>query len=276
MARPLALTFWRVDIACRQSYKARQQLGSCESCGRILPFDSGANMNGLASGTSAADTSLVRRAMVDCQVRTFGVTDLDVLSSMEDVARELFVPAGKRALAYSDSSVVLEADGEKRYLLPPMFEARMMQLADISASARVLVVGAGSGYAAAVLARIAGAVTVLETPAFAALAKQALAAAGAGSVQVVAGDLSAGHAAGAPYDVILICGACSAQPAAVLAQLVDGGRLLMIRRLQSDPTGRAGKAVKIERSGASFSESELFEAAAPVLPGFAGQTAFAF
>lgn len=243
-------------------------------------------MNGLASraglsdGASPdgglADTKALRRAMVDCQVRTFGVTDLDVLSALESVPREKFVPLDKRALAYSDSPLELKAGGETRHLLAPMIEARMMQMAEIASGARVLVIGAGTGYAAAVLARLPVSVTLVETPAFAAVARMALATAGAGSVEVVEGALPEGHAAGAPYDVILVCGACSAQPSALLAQLVDGGRLLMIRRSQNDPTGRAGKAVKVERSGASFSESVLFDAAAPVLPGLSEHAKFAF
>ena len=217
----------------------------------------------------------MRRAMVDCQLRTFGVTGLQILSAVEAVPREVFVPQSAKAKAYSDTAVALTTGSERRVMLPPMIEARMLQDAGLDAQAKVLVIGSGAGYAAAVAAQIASKVVLLETPAFAALAREALAKAGA-KVEVIAGDLAAGVQDRGPFDLIFIPAACETIPDAVRAQLAEGGRLVTIRRSADDPSGRAGNAVKIERTGTIFSENALFSASAPVLAGFDCKPVFSF
>ena len=109
------------------------------------------------------DFRAVRRAMVDGQVRTNDVTNLALIDAMLDIPREAFVPERLAALAYLDRDLALQTSGGvTRYLLKPVVTARLVQAADTDAKDRVLVVGSGTGYAAAVVSRLAGAVVALE------------------------------------------------------------------------------------------------------------------
>lgn len=232
-------------------------------------------MTTAVASQSNGELALVRRAMVDCQLRTFGVTDLRILAAVETVPREFFVPASAKAKAYSDSPVTLSAGGERRVMLAPMIEARMFQLAGLDGESKVLVIGAGAGYAAALAAQIASKVVLLETSAFAVLAREALAKAGA-QAEVIEGDMAAGAADHGPFDLILIPASCEIVPDALRGQLAEGGRLVTIRKSADDPSGMAGNAMKIERTGTIFSENALFSASAPVLPGFERKPVFSF
>jgi protein-L-isoaspartate(D-aspartate) O-methyltransferase len=220
------------------------------------------------------DFAAARRMMVDGQVRTSDVTDLRLIAAMLDVPRERFLPPATASLAYLDLDVpVLEgARGEaSRYLLKPMLLAKLIQAAEIKESDAVLDVGCVTGYSSAVLARIAGSVVALEEePSLARRAGEILGAFGVANVSVVTGPLMAGWPPGAPYDVILLEGATDVEPRTLFPQLKDGGRLLCVR-------GRsAGKAKIYRRAGDDVSGWPIFDAAAPVLPGFAETPAFVF
>ncbi len=222
------------------------------------------------------DFDLMRTAMVDNQLRTFSVTDRRVLACMLGVPRHLFVQDATAAIAYSDRALEVIA-GSRRKMLPPMFLARMLQSAGIGAGDRVLDVGGAAGYSAAVAAGLGAGVIALEASED--LVKAAnlnFQRAGILNARAVAGLLEAGFAAGAPYDVIIINGMIETVPETLLDQLADKGRLLAIRRQADDPTGRAGKAVRYLRSGQAIGMSGIFDATAPVLPGFASIPAFAF
>src|SRR5215813_2748271 len=149
-----------------------------------------------------------RRAMVDGQVRTNDVTHLGLIAAMLEIPREAFVPEGRTAFAYLDRDVMIAdatATEPARYLMKPVVLARLIQAADPSPQDRVLVLGAGSGYAAAVMSRLAGAVVALEQNA--SLVQQAgsvLSSLGFRNVAVVRGVLAGGAPASGPYDVILI------------------------------------------------------------------------
>src|SRR5258708_9676110 len=144
------------------------------------------------------DFAQARRTMVDSQVRPSDVTDLKLIAAMLDVAREPFVPAARRAIAYLDMDVPV---GEgARALLKPMVLSKVIQAAGIREGDRVLDVGCATGYSAAVLAKLAGAVVALEEDvALARSAGETLAAAGLANVSVVSGPLHAGFARNAPY-----------------------------------------------------------------------------
>lgn len=211
-----------------------------------------------------------RRMMVDCQVRTFDVTDQAILAAMLEIPREKFVDPKVAPLAYADRS--LPAAGGPRQLLPPMVLARMLQAADVRQTDRVLDVAGGSGYAAAILARLSESVVGLEDDeALSGAARETLAAMGASNVVCVTGPLRQGHAAGAPYDVILLNGAVAEMPANLLAQLADSGRLIAI-----DAADGAPKAVRYEKIGANISVRPLFDASAHVLEGFSKVPSFVF
>jgi protein-L-isoaspartate(D-aspartate) O-methyltransferase len=208
----------------------------------------------------------MRRAMVASQLRTTGVNDPRVIAAMGEVERERFVPAERAPLAYADALVPL-ADG--RALNPPMTLGRLLTEAQLRGDERALVIGAGTGYAAAVLARLVGAVTALEEDAaLLAAARGALADTG---VTVVEGPLAEGWAAGAPYDFILIDGAVDYVPPAIVGQAADGGRIglaLLDRGVTRLAIGRV--------AGGAFGLSTVADAAVAILPGFEKPRTFVF
>jgi protein-L-isoaspartate(D-aspartate) O-methyltransferase len=213
------------------------------------------------------DFAAARRNMVDGAIRTADVTDLRLLWAFQEVPRERFVPAQSASLAYVDFAMPV-APG--RCLFLPRILAKMLQAAGIAASDRVLVVGCASGYGAAILARVAARVVALEENAeLARSARETLA--GTTNVEVVSGPLAAGWSAAAPYDLIVMEGATEVVPETLLGQLSDGGRLVCV--LGGDP---AAKAMLYRRSGGDVGGRAIFDAAAPVLPGFAKAPAFAF
>jgi protein-L-isoaspartate(D-aspartate) O-methyltransferase len=218
------------------------------------------------------DSVRARRNMVDGQVRTADVTNPDLIAALLAVPRERFVPAGRQAQAYVDGEIEI-ATG--RALLRPMVLARLLQAARVSPSDRVLDVGCGLGYSSAVLARLAGSVVALEEDAsLARQAKVALAAAGAGEaceVTVVSGPLVDGWPQAAPYDLILLNGATEIAPDALGRQLKPDGRLAcMFGR------GPATKGTMFRRSEGHLIGRAIFDAGAPLLPGFAAPPAFVF
>jgi protein-L-isoaspartate(D-aspartate) O-methyltransferase len=208
-----------------------------------------------------------REAMVDSQLRTTGVNDPAVLAAFQRVDRAQFVPQAAASLAYADTAVTI-APG--RALLEPMTLGLLLTHAAAAAGARVLVVGAGTGYSAAVLDALGADVTAVEAdPALAAAARANL----AGSrVAVVEGELAAGWPAAAPYDLILIDGAAAVLPPALLAQVADGGRLAGVI-VGADGIGRA-TAGRV--AGGHFAGTGFAETGARVLPGFARTAAFVF
>ena len=213
------------------------------------------------------DFAAARRNMVDGQVRTADVTDLRIISAMLDVPREAFLPPAKAALAYLDLDVPL---GNGRCLMKPMVLAKLIHAADLAGTDRVLDVGCVTGYAAAVLARIAGQVVALEQDA--GLAQPArVALSPLPNVTVQSGPLTEGWPAGGPYDAIVVEGATEFAPEPLLRQLADGGRLVCV--LGSGP---GAKAMLYRRSGQDSGGRAIFDAAAPVLPGFVKPPQFAF
>ena len=163
-----------------------------------------------------------RHNMVESQVRPNGITDHRIIDAMAQVKREDFVPAERKTIAYLDEDVQLK---EGRFLIEPMAFARMVHLALIKPTDRVLVVGAGTGYGAKIISMLAKSVVALESdPDLLALARGFLA--GIGNVEVVEGGLAAGHAAGAPYDVIIVEGRIAAVPESLFAQLANEGRIV--------------------------------------------------
>ncbi len=219
------------------------------------------------------DSAALRRRMVDCQIRTYDVTDLGVVSRFLETPREKFVAAGQDAIAYSDFEVRLPlAGGGFRSLLAPLVAARALQAAEIRPSDRVLVVGDGSGYLGALAAGLAASVVSLESDpdlsgrAGANFKELGLAA------QAVCGPLAAGAPSAGPYDVILLAGAAEAGLETLIGQLNAGGRLVAFH----PQAGAASRAVLYRKVGADISTRSLFEAAARLLPEFARKPGFAF
>jgi len=221
------------------------------------------------------DFAAARRIMVDSQVRTNDVTDSRLIAAMLAVPRERFVPAERADLAYVDFDVpVTAAEPGKpaRRLLKPMVLAKLLQAAEIADGDHVLDVGCATGYSAAVLARLAHSVVALEQETgLAELARGNLRALGLGQAQVVNGPLADGWPPQAPYDVIVLNGASEIAPKALLRQLKPGGRLVGVLS-----RGPAGKAMLYCSIGGECAGRRIFDAAAPLLPGFAAPPAFVF
>jgi len=218
------------------------------------------------------DFAHARRMMVEGQIRTNDVTELRLLAAFDEVPRERFVPERWQPIAYLDRDVPVQAAVGPRSLLKPLVLAKLIQAAEVGEGDRVLDVGCATGYASAILSRLARLVVALEEDdALAASAARTLAAVGAGNVKVVTGALSAGWPREAPYDVILLDGATETAPQALLDQLSDGGRLVAV-------VGRApiGRGTVYRRSGTHVSAHAEFDAVASLLPGFSKPPAFVF
>ena len=208
----------------------------------------------------------MRRAMVASQLRTTGVNDPRVVAAMGELARERFVPGERAALAYADALVPL---GGGRALNPPMALGRMLTEARLNGDERALVIGAATGYSAALLARLAGSVVALEEDeALAAFARHALAGT---DVALVKGPLARGHAKSGPYDFILIDGAVEHVPQAIVDQAADGGRISLALVDRGVTRLALGRAV-----GGAFGVTVYADAAAAVLPGFERPRGFTF
>jgi protein-L-isoaspartate(D-aspartate) O-methyltransferase len=217
-----------------------------------------------------------RRMMVDGQVRTNDVTDIRIIGAFEDVPRERFVPPQLVDLAYLDRDLAVTAarpGAPARYLIKPMVLAKLVQALDLGAADKVLDVGCASGYSAAIVAHVAGAVVALEEDAaLAAQAAEILRAAECGHAIVRTGALPEGAPADGPYDAILIEGAVEFVPPQLCAQLKEGGRLVCV--LKSG--GALGKAMLYRWQRGELSGRPLFDASAPLLAGFVRPPAFVF
>jgi protein-L-isoaspartate(D-aspartate) O-methyltransferase len=215
------------------------------------------------------DTATARRMMVDGQVRTADVTNLDLIAAMLAVPRELFVPQAVAGQAYLDSDITV---GKGRALLKPMVLAKLIQAAQVSGADHVLDVGCATGYSSAVLSRVVGSVVALEEDATLAREAQAvLAAVGAASVVVATGPLTAGWPAAPPYDLILLNGSTEVAPEALGRQLKPNGRIVGVFG-----PGSNGKGIIYRMVEGHLVGRPIFDASAPLLPGFAATPAFVF
>lgn len=208
--------------------------------------------------------------MIEQQIRPWDVLNLGVLELLAVVKREDFVPPQHRALAFVDTEVPL-SNGQ--CMLAPKIEARLLQELDVHRHERVLEIGAGSGYMAALLAHKAQQVTTLEIdPELAAFATANLRRAGVSNVTVVTADGSGGLTGDGPFDVILLSGSVAEVPQALLSQLKVGGRLAAI--VGNEPVMRAVLVTRTADQG--LERRVLFDTVAQRLRGFPEPTRFHF
>ena len=226
-------------------------------------------MNDLAPETTGNATSFeaMRHAMVQSQLRTNAVNDPRVVTAMAKVAREAFVPEAARQLAYRDTAVAI---GNGRYLNLPIATGKLLTEAYLEPTDRVLLIGAAGGYTAAVLSGLVRSIVAVESdPDLAAHARAALA--GYGNVELVEGPLDQGHAAGAPYDVLIVDGCVEALSESLVGQIAAGGRVVTgllergVSRLASGRTIKGGFGLR------AFADIDCV-----ALPGFSVPRGFAF
>ena len=208
--------------------------------------------------------------MIEQQIRPWDVLNTGVLELLAIVRREDFVPPELKALAFMDTEVPLAAG---QCMLAPKVEARLLQELDVRKHERVLEIGAGSGYMAALLAHKAQHVTTLEiVPELAGFAAMNLKRADVMNATVREADGARGFAADAPFDAIVLSGSVSEVPSAIIAQLKPGGRLAAI--VGQEPVMRA---VLIRRGAGEGSERiVLFDTVAQRLQGFGEPSRFHF
>lgn len=215
------------------------------------------------------DFEAARIKMVENQIRTTDVTSHSVLRAFLAVPREAFVPEKAKQLSYLDTDIEL-APG--RYLMEASPLAKQLQAAEITKTDRVLDVGTGSGYVAAILSHLAGSVTALESdPALAEQASRNLKALDCLNATVVTGELNKGYSDAAPYDLIFVNGAVEEVPSALLDQLADGGRLVAVIGY-----GNAAEAKILLKERGAISESSRFNLSIKPLPGFTKVKEFVF
>lgn len=211
-----------------------------------------------------------RTNMVENQLRPNKVTDERVIDAFLKIRRELFVLEALRAAAYVDRNLPL---GGGRYLMQPMIAARLLQAADIRPKDTALVIGAGTGYEAALLSLLARSVIALEEDAeLARIGRSALVDHRIASVAYVESALRLGHRQRAPYDVILFGGAIAALSDDISGQLGEGGRMVVVLR----PQECVGRATLITQAGGVLAQRVIFDAETPLLPGFAARPGFVF
>jgi len=212
--------------------------------------------------TPIPDFAAARLAMIESQLRPQGVTDPVVLGAMGKIARERFLPPETRPLAYVDRAVSI---GNGRFLVAPAVLGSLLTQMKPERGQRALVVGAGTGYSAAVLEAMGLAVTALESSSeLSAISRES-------GLEIVEGPLDSGWKRAAPYDQVLIDGAVEYIPHAIVEQLADGGRLgtaLADRGITRLVVGR--------KAGGAFGYLSLSDAGVPALPGFTRPKAFTF
>jgi protein-L-isoaspartate(D-aspartate) O-methyltransferase len=217
-----------------------------------------------------SELEAARSHMIESQLRPNKVTDERVLAAFACIRRELFVPEPLQTVAYIDEDLPL---GGGRYLMEPMVAGRLIQAAAVARTETVLVVGAATGYEAAVLSVLARRVVALEEDAeLARRARAALVDHAIASVEAIEAPLRHGHRPRAPYDAILFAGAVAAMPTEIVEQLAEGGRLVAVERSAAG----IGHATLTKRTGGVLARRVMFDAATPLLPGLSPAPVFTF
>lgn len=211
-----------------------------------------------------------RRLMIENQIRPNQITDPLLLDVMNRIPRERFLPERLHGVAYVDEDLPL---GGGRYLMEPLVVAQVLQAAAIDGDDVVLEIGCGPGYMTAIIAHMASVVVALDEEArFVEATSSTLAELDLSTATIMQAPFAEGCPAQAPYDVIVFGGAVTAVPDAILEQLAEGGRLVAV--IVGDHG--IGKGTLFVRSAGVTSHRVVFDAATPLLPGFAAKPGFVF
>jgi protein-L-isoaspartate(D-aspartate) O-methyltransferase len=220
------------------------------------------------------DYAAARNFMVEGQIRTADITEPRLVGAMFTLPRERFVPPSWKTLAYADREIPAAESGPaaKRFLPSPMALGKIILEADLQPHEYVLHIGCTTGYGTAIIARLSNSVVALdEDEKLSKTASDNLAALDIGNAAFVTGPLNKGYPSEGPYDAIVIEGAVEVLPDSLSAQLKEGGRLVAVIG-----AGRTGRGTLFRKTVKGLSGFPLFDAAAPLLPGFAKAPAFTF
>lgn len=220
----------------------------------------------MATELSEFTTADMRAAMIDSQLRTNDVIDPAVVGAMGALAREAHVPPALASVAYMDRPIAL---GEGRALNPPLVTGRMLVAAAIRPGQRVLLIGAATGYTAALLAALGAEVHAVEERAD--LLDAARTATANADIHWIEGPLAAGAPDAGPFDRIIIDGAVEALPDALIAQLAEGGRIVAARR-----DGAVSRLLQGVKTGGAVALRSFADMDVAPLPGFAAPKGFQF
>ena len=213
-----------------------------------------------------------RQNMVDGQLRPNRVTDTRILDAMAELPREMFVGKSLQGIAYVDEDIEIAED---RFLMEPVVLGRLVQALELTREDSVLVIGAGTGFDAALIGRLAGPVVAVEKdPGLAEQASMVINHLGIDNVAVVEGDLIEGFAEQAPYDVVFFGGAIDEVPQGIAEQLAPQGRIGAV--IGGAENGILGRASLMTAVGENVSRRALFDAGTRPLPGFGKAPAFVF
>jgi protein-L-isoaspartate(D-aspartate) O-methyltransferase len=219
-----------------------------------------------------SEFQIARRNMVDGQLRPSKVTDARILDAMSQLPREMFVGKSLQGIAYVDEDIEISDD---RYLIEPLVVARLVQALDLTKDTSVLVIGAATGYDAALIGRLAGSVVAVESdPHLVKQATMVISHLGIDNVAVVEGALQNGFAEQGPYDAIFFGGSVAEVPSGIAAQLAPNGRMVAV--IGGAENGILGRATLMAKFDNSLSRRVLFDAGTRPLPGFEKAPAFAF
>ncbi|MBS27390.1 MAG: protein-L-isoaspartate O-methyltransferase [Alphaproteobacteria bacterium] len=219
-----------------------------------------------------SDFETARRNMVDGQLRPNKVTDSRILDAMETLPRETFMDKAHQGIAYVDEDIEV-APG--RFLMEPVVLARLVQALELEKSDSVLVIGAATGYDAALIGMLAGPVVAIESDA--ALVEQSsmvLNHLGIDNVAVIEAPLADGYAGQAPYDVVFFSGAVPDIPGNTTDQVAPGGRIAAV--VSEGENGILGRAHLMMRIDQGLSGRPIFDAGTHALPGFEQTPEFVF
>ena len=221
--------------------------------------------------TQSQSFDAARKAMVESQIRANKVIDDAVISAFATIPREQFVPKTMRDIAYIDEDLSLSGG---RYVMEPMVLARLIQAANLTPSSSVLIIGAGTGYGAAILSKIVGSVIAIDSrAAMVQKAEQNLAALEIGNVAVIKAKLQDGYVEESPYDAIFIEGAIETLPDSLVGQLGAKGVIAAVWRPSAS---RIGSACLWSHMVGDITRRDLFTAQVPVLEEFKAKQAFVF
>jgi protein-L-isoaspartate(D-aspartate) O-methyltransferase len=221
-------------------------------------------------GAAMSGYDAARINMIERQLQPNKITDERLINAFASIRREVFVPERLRAIAYADDDLPL---GDGRYLMAPMVAARLLQALDVGRNDNALVVGAGVGYEAALLAQLCRSVSAVESDA--ALARQGRAALvehRIATVNYIEDGPAQASRTRLAYDVILFGGAVAEIPSEISGQLAEGGRIAAVVKSDNGP----GRATLATRTGGTLASRVMFDAATPLLPGYGRKPAFVF